>query len=60
MSTHTQAGDAKNPETKGTQMAERTRKQANGLSDDARHAALGKALEVIYKGGRGKICADRR
>jgi hypothetical protein len=45
--------------SKGTIMAEETRAKTNRLSDEERHRLMGKALERIYKGGRGKVCAHR-
>ncbi len=46
--------------SRGTVMAEETRAKANHLSDEKRHHLMGKALERIYKGGNGKVCAGSR
>ena len=48
------------PKTKGTEMSDKNRKKANTLSAEERHELMGKALELIYAGGKGKICAPRR
>lgn len=48
------------PKTKGTVMSDKNRKKANTLSAKERHELKGKALELIYRGGSGKVCASRR
>jgi hypothetical protein len=50
----------KSPKSKGTLMAEETRAKSNHLSDEERHRLMGKALERIYRGGGGKVSANRR
>ena len=46
--------------SKGTVMSDKNRKMANTLSAEERHELMGKALELIYRGGSGKVCAPRR
>ena len=46
--------------TKGTVISDKNRKEANTLSAEERHELMGKALELIYRGGSGKVCAPRR
>jgi hypothetical protein len=48
------------PKSKGTIMAEETRKLANTLSPEEKQAMLGKALEIIYAGSKKKGSALRR
>ena len=48
------------PKSKGTVMSDENRKKANTLSAEERHELMGKALELIYRGGKGKVCAPRR
>jgi hypothetical protein len=56
----TEMANEKN-ESKGTQMAARTRQKANRMTDQERQAALGAALNVIYqKGERAKADSNRR
>jgi hypothetical protein len=50
----------KEKKTPGTIMAEKTRAKTNHLPDSERHRLMGKALELIYAGEKGKVCADRR
>ena len=47
------------PKTKGTVISDKNRKEANTLSAEERHEFMGKALELIYRGGKGKVCAPR-
>ena len=48
------------PKSKGTVMSDKNRKKANTLSAEERHELMGKALELIYRGGSAKACAPRR
>jgi hypothetical protein len=49
------------PNTKGTKIAAKNRERANRLSDRERQQAMGRALELIYRGGRqADVRADRR
>ena len=48
------------PKSKGTVMSDENRKMANTLSAEERHELMGKALELIYRGGSKKACAPRR
>ena len=47
------------PKTKSTVISDKNRKEANTLSAEERHELMGKALELIYRGGKGKVCAPR-
>lgn len=50
----------KTAKSKGTAMAEKIRAKTNQLSDHQRERLMGRALELIYKGGHGKLCARSR
>ncbi len=49
----------KKEKSKGTVMAEKTRSQANQLTDEQRQQNLAKAMQLIYGGGQ-KACVNRR
>jgi hypothetical protein len=46
--------------SKGTAMAAKIRAKTNHLGDTQREQLMGRALELIYKGGQGKVCAGSR
>jgi len=41
-------------------MAAKIRAKTNHLGDTQREQLMGRALELIYKGGQGKVCAGSR
>jgi hypothetical protein len=47
----------KTAKTKGTAIAEKARAKTNRLSDSERQSLMGRALELIYKRGQGKVRA---
>ena len=50
----------KTTKSKGTAMAAKIRAKTNRLGDHERERLMGRALELIYKGGQGKVCARSR
>ncbi len=48
------------PKSKGTVMSDKYRKRANTLSAEERQELMGKALELIYRGAKAKVCAPPR
>lgn len=50
----------KTAKTKGTVIAEKARAKANRFSDTKRQGLMGRAFELIYKGGQGKVRAHCR
>jgi hypothetical protein len=46
--------------TKGQKMAEKARQLTNSATDIERERLLGVALSLIYQGGKGKACVNRR
>jgi hypothetical protein len=46
--------------TKGTVMAAKIRAKTNHLGDHERERLMGRALELIYKRGQGKVCTRSR
>ena len=43
--------------SKGSVISDKNRKKANTLSSEERHELMGKALGLIYGGGKGKVYA---
>ncbi len=50
----------KAPKTKGQKMADKARQLTNPATDSERERLLGVALNLIYKGGNGTACVNRR
>ena len=50
----------KAPKTKGQKMADKARQLTNPATDSERERLLGVALNLIYKGGNGAACVNRR
>jgi hypothetical protein len=46
--------------SKGVAMAAKIRAKTNQLSDQKRDRLMGRAFELIFKGGQGKACARSR
>ena len=58
--TRTTMSTKKEPKTKGQKMADKARQLTNPATDSERKRLLGVAMNLIYKGGNGAACVNRR